>query len=200
MRRMLRKILPESHLFQHHLLVYLRSIEQMKPVLLPYSDTEMGDGESLLFTCNSYYVAILHRLPHSRRVLNSRLGYISVFSSAISLFHLGYAIHQSWIIPQRLVTVRMSAHISQLYCLHSRKRRIGLLPFCHYSLARVVIYPFCKIMQSRHISCIAPVPIPYYIKIILIILKRPITSFECTSQCHYIFHQSGAVKLACVYH
>ena len=62
MRRMLLQILIERHGLYHHLVVQLRSIEQMQSDLAPEGKAQMGDIESGLIAGDGNDIAIAYHL------------------------------------------------------------------------------------------------------------------------------------------
>ena len=70
---MLLQILVERHRLEYHFLVQLRGVQQVKPVVLPYSEAQMGNVEPRLLTGDGDDVAVVDGLAQQLAFANVRL-------------------------------------------------------------------------------------------------------------------------------
>ena len=77
MRGMLLQVLIERHRLFNHLLMQLRGIQQVKPVVLPHSKTQMGDVEPWFVASDGDDITVMDGLAQQFAIADSRLGNIA---------------------------------------------------------------------------------------------------------------------------
>ena len=152
MRRMLLQILIHGHGFDHHLVMQLRCVEQMQTVLAPEGKSQVGNVESGLVAGDSDDVAILDDCAQQFVIGHSLLGDIAILGTRHLAFHLGDGTNKLRMLAERLIALRMGAHIAYTDILHGCERWIGRLNLGDHTSTGIVGDPLGKVVQARWIT------------------------------------------------
>ena len=160
----------------------------MQPVGSPDGKAQMGNVEARLRAGDGQNIAVLDGLAHQRRIPDCRLGNISHLQPRERLLLTGDDRHQLRVSLQRLVSIRVLAHIADADLLNSSEGRVGLLDIIHESHVHFVSNPVGEIVQSRGIALQFPTTIAQLAQGLQIIVPRTFTllcaEFQGTDRLH----------------
>lgn len=152
MRGVLLQILIERHGLEHHLLMQLRGIQQVKPIVFPYRKAEVRDVEPRLFAGDGDDIAVVDGLAQLLAVANGRFGNIAKLLARHLLFHLADIADKLRMLLQSLVALRVLAHVVDTDLLKGREGRIGSLYLMDDARLGVLGNPLGEIMDAAGIA------------------------------------------------
>ena len=197
---MLLQILIHRHGFDHHLVVQLRCVEQMQTILTPEGKTQVGDVESGLVAGDSDDVAILDDRAQQFVIAHSLLGDKAILGSRHLALHLGDIADKLRMFAERLIALRMGAHIAYTDILHGCERWIGRLNLGDHTGKGIVGDPLGEIVQARWVAIDDATTIAQVGKHMLVGKPRVLAVLGAECECSHGFYQCGTVKLTGVYH